>query len=408
MPSGRQGGELPKVSQPPGDEAFYGDPYPFYAARRAAGRCFFWQEYGHACVTRYDDVNRLLRDRRFGRHIDPALLDAEPNASPRLRPFRRFERHSLLELEPPEHTRLRRLVNRAFVSSQVERLRAPLTELAHRLIDSMPGGGPADLLPAYAEPIPLQTIARLLGVPVEMGPQLLDWSHRMVAMYQHNRDAAVEDAAVAATVEFSDYVRDEIARRQREPGDDLLSRLVELRRDGARLDTDEIVSTTILLLNAGHEATVHAIGNSVRQLLDAPLAPATLFGDAATAAAAVDELLRFDPPLHLFTRYALEDVEFAGTRLAAGELVGAMLASANRDEARYARAHRLDFERGGGGQLGFGAGIHFCVGAPLARLEVEVALEVLFQRLPGLALAAVPRHADRYHFHGYETLPVCW
>lgn len=399
-----------RVRLSPADPDFVQDPYPSYHAIRAACPVFFWEEYGIWCAARHADVSALFRDRRFGREVTHVASRAElgwPEIPDHVKPFYDIEQLSMLDREPPVHTRLRGLVNRAFVSRTIQRLHPRVTALSHRLVDAIVADGRrhTDLLPAFAEPIPVTIIAEMLGVPTAMAPQLLRWSHDMVAMYQFNRSRATEDAAVAATLAFGDFLRRHIAATRGSAGDDILGLLLRAEEAGDRLSEDELVASVILLLNAGHEASVHAIGNAVAAILGAGLDPATLFADAGSTAAAVEELLRFDPPLHLFTRYALEPVELAdGTRLARGDRIGLLIGAANRDPAVFAEPDRLDPKRPARPHLAFGAGIHFCIGAPLARLELQVALPVLFDRLPGLGLAEAPRYADRYHFHGLETL----
>ena len=398
-----------RVSLDPKDAAFRQDPYPAYHAIRAAAPFFFWQDFGYWCFCAYADVHALLRDRRFGREIlhvatREELGWQEPEA--RLAPFYAVERHSMLEREPPVHTRLRTLVNRAFVSRQVERLRPRIEALANRLIDGLRPG--ADLIEAFATPIPVIVIAELLGVPVEMGPHLLDWSHRMVAMYQFDRSRAAEDAAVAATEAFVAFLRGYVAERRGRPADDLISLLIAAEASGEKLTEDELIASCILLLNAGHEATVHAIGDGAKSLLEAGVDPACAFADAVAIEATVEEVLRFDAPLHLFTRYALEDVEYAGLALKRGDRIGLMLGAANRDPARFEEPDRLWTERPRAPLQSFGGGIHFCIGAPLARLEMQVALPLLFARLPNLRLAGQPRYRDTYHFRGLEALYVEW
>lgn len=402
---------LPVFSARPDDPGFYQNPYPAYARMRELGPAFAWEEYGFTAFARFAEVNAILRDRRFGREIAHVMSREEAGLPPipdHLKPFYEFEARSLLEREPPAHTRLRALVNRAFVSRHVERLRPRVRALAHELIDGFEAKGTVDLLPVFAERIPVIVIAELLGVPTEMAPQLLDWSHRMVAMYQFNRTRATEDSAMEATQAFSAFIRGYAQARRGDPRDDLLTRLIEAEEAGDRLSADELATTAILLLNAGHEATVHAIGNGVKALLEIGADAAALFADAERGAAAADELLRFDPPLHLFTRFVLEDCEISGVTLERGQVVALLLGSANRDERRFADPDRLDFARGGSGHVGFGAGIHFCVGAPLARIEMAEAIAALFQRLPGLGLAEAPGYADRYHFHGLEALELAW
>ena len=400
-----------RVRLDPRDPQFFGDPYPAYDAIRAAAPVFFWEDYGFWCFAAHAEVAALLRDRRFGRQI-LHLMSREslgwPEPPEHLDPFNAVERHSLLEREPPEHTRLRGLVNRAFLSRQVERLAPRIAELANRLIDAFAPRGEAELISEFATTIPVAVIAELIGVPADTAPQLLEWSHRMVAMYQFGVTRAVEDAAAAAASEFSAFLRAAIAERRAEPRDDLISRLIAAEADGARLNADEMVSTCVLLLNAGHEATVHGIGNGVKALLESGIDPGAACADARATEATVEELLRFDAPLHLFTRYALEDVEIAGVRLRQGERIGLLLGAANRDPGVFLDPSRFDPARTPNPHVAFGAGIHFCVGAPLARLELRVALPILVRRLPDLRLAEAPRYRDAYHFHGLDGLRVAW
>lgn len=395
----------PRWTWSPRDPAFYADPYPHYRAMRGLGDLFDWTDYGFACSARHAVVSAALRERRFGR--EPVGAAAVPSSDPALEPFRRFEANSLLEREPPVHTRLRGLVNRAFTGRTVERLGPGIARLAHDLIDAIEPAGGADLIEAFATPIPVVVICRLLGVPEADADRLLAWSHRMVAIYRFGADAATALDCAAATAEFSAYVAALVEERRRRPGDDLLGDLIAARDAGDRLDDDELVATAILLLNAGHEATVHAIGNAVRLLIAERLGAGAFAGPEATEAL-VEETLRYDPPLHLFTRTAREDFEFAGRRFRTGETIGLLLAAANRDPAAFEEPDRFVAARRPGRILSFGAGIHFCVGAPLARLELATALPILFQRLPRLALAAEPRWRDGYHFRGLERLDVAW
>jgi cytochrome P450 len=393
------------VSLDPRDPDFVDDPYTAYHELRAAVSVFKWEQYGFWCFARHADVAAILRDRRFGRQILHVMSREElgwPETPPHLKPFYDVERHSLLETEPPVHTRLRGLVNRAFLSRTVERLRPRIAELAHELIDGFAAERETDLLTSFATPIPIFIIAELLGVPTELGPQLLQWSHDMVAMYQARRDEAVERKAVLATVAFGDFMRAYVGERRSRPGDDLLSHLIAAEMQGNSLNENELITTAILLLNAGHEATVHVIGNGVKALLEAKQAAPDV-GEGH-----IEELLRFDAPLHLFTRYALEDGDYDGLKLKKGETVGLLLGAANRDPARFTEPDRFDPRRTPNPHVSFGAGIHFCVGAPLARLELNVALPILFARLPGLRLINTPRYRDSYHFHGLESLGVTW
>lgn len=399
-----------RLDQDPQDPAFVQDPYQAYDRVRGPV-LFWWEQYGHWCAARHDVVSALLRDRRFGRqvlHVATRDQLGWPETPPHLDPFYAVERLSLLELEPPAHTRLRGLVNRAFVSRQVERLRARIAALSGSLIDAFEHDGRTELLESFATPIPVVVIAELLGLDPAVAPMLLDWSHRMVAMYQFRRDDAIERNAVAATQDFSAFLRGEVAERRRRPREDLISHLVTAEAEGDRLTEDELVATCILLLNAGHEATVHAIGNGVKALLEERVPLARAFADEAATARTVEEVLRFDPPLHLFTRYALEDMQIGDVRFRLGDKVGLLLGAANRDPARFHHPARFGWEREDNPHVSFGAGLHFCIGAPLARLELAVALPMLARRLPGLRLDGVPRYRDTYHFRGLEALPVAW
>ncbi len=395
---------LPRLAQSPTDPGFVQNPYPFYDRARALGEIVFWEDYGLPCAVSHAAVNAALRDRRLGREIPPDRRAPVPD---RLADFYAVEAHSMLELEPPRHTRLRGLVLRAFTTRRIAALAPEIAALAADLADALPEDG-ADLLPAFAQKIPVIVIARLLGVPEGMADQLLAWSHAMVGMYQASRTRATERAAAAAARDFAAFLRGYVAERRARPADDLITHLIAAEEDGRRLTTDELITTCILLLNAGHEATVHSIGNGVKALLD--WAPDR--GSLATAlapgavAATVEEILRFDPPLHLFTRQVYAVAEIAGHRLAPGDEIALLLAAAGRDPTLCDDPARFDPFRPATPHLAFGAGLHFCVGAPLARLELQIALPILFARRPHLRLAAPPAYADIYHFHGLAALPV--
>lgn len=391
------------LSLSPRDPAFVQDPYAAYGALADGGHgLVFWTEYGHWCARSHALVSGLLRDRRFGREPIAPPLDA-----PHLAPWRAVEAASMLEREPPVHTRLRALVTRAFVARRVEELRPRIRALAGMLISAFEDEPEVDLLSAFATPIPVTVIAELLGVPVERAPDLLAWSHAMVAMYQFGRTREIEDAAVAATEAFVAMLGELIAHRRKSPADDLLTHLIGAEHGGERLSESEVIGTAILLLNAGHEATVHTIGNAVAGLLARGRNTAALFATPERTEATIEEALRHDPPLHLFTRFAYADVEIEGVRLARGDKVGLLLGAANRDPLRFPNPDAFDPDRANAGQhVSFGAGIHFCVGAPLARLELQEALATLFARLPDLAPSEAPVYADTFHFHGLKRLMV--
>lgn len=389
-----------RLSQSPTDPGFVQNPYPFYDTARAAGRVVFWEDYNLPCVFGFAAANAILRDRRFGREV-PA--DKRKPIAPHTAPFYAVEAHSMLELEPPRHTRLRNLVLRAFTSRRIAAMQPEVQTLAQDLAARLPDG-PFDFLEHYAQTIPVVVIARLLGVPESMKDQLLTWSHAMVGMYQAGRTRAMEEAAARASTEFSDFLRGYVQERRSRPADDLITSLIAAEEEGERLSTDELITTCILLLNAGHEATVHAIGNGVKTILEQGgpkdwLSPAHL--DAT-----IEETLRLDPPLHMFTRWAYERIEVMDHVFEPGDEVGVMLAAAGRDPAVWDEPARFNPHRPAKPHLAFGVGLHFCVGAPLARLELAAALPVLFQAAPGLRLTEPPAYAGTYHFHGLTRLMV--
>ncbi|KFI26102.1 cytochrome P450 [Haematobacter missouriensis] len=387
------------LRQSPTDPAFVQDPYPFYDRGRAAGPLFLWEDYALPCATGHAEVNALLRDRRFGREPPPGFA---PEIPAHLAPFYAVEAHSMLELEPPRHTQLRGLVLRAFTSRRIAALGPEIAALCHDLIDMLPEDR-ADLLPAFAQKLPVIVIARLLGVPENRADDLLRWSNAMVGMYQAGRTPEMETRAITATEDFVAFLRAHVEKRRAAPADDLLSHLIAAEAAGDRLSTEELISTCILLLNAGHEATVHTLGNALNALVPRGIVPVE-----ETVAPLVEEVMRHDPPLHLFTRWCREEAELFGHRFRPGDQVGCLLAAANRDPKVWPDPTLFDPHRTPGPQLAFGAGIHFCVGAPLARLELQIALPILFARLKGLQFSHPPRYADVYHFHGLEALPVTY
>lgn len=386
------------LGQSPTDPGFVQNPYPFYERARAAGPFFHWADYNLTCTGNAAAVNAIFRDRRFGREPISA-----PTIPPHLAPFYAVEAHSMLELEPPRHTRLRTLVLRAFTSRRIASLAPDIAALATELVGVMPKGE-FDLLTTFAQTVPVRIIARLLGVPEEMAPDLLRWSNAMVGMYMAGRTRETEDKAVAATEAFVAFLRGYVEERRAQPADDLITQLIAAEMEGEKLTTDELISTCILLLNAGHEATVHTIGNGVKTLLETRTPLSALGPD--TVEGTVEEILRFDPALHMFTRHAYDEIEVMGHTFQRGDKVGLLLAAANRDPRAWDQPDRFIPTRKIKPHASFGAGLHFCVGAPLARLELQVALPILFQHHPRLKLAEAPAYGDVYHFHGLRSLMV--
>ncbi|MGR3344789.1 MAG: cytochrome P450 [Paracoccaceae bacterium] len=380
-------------SQSPTDDNFVQNPYPFYAKVRAAGgRLFFWQEYGLPCAVSYDTVWTFLRDRRFGRESPPGHA---PDKPPHQAGFWAVEDHSLLELEPPRHTRLRGLVLRGFTSRRIAALEPEIAQLAHDLVNRI-DVQEFDLLSVFAQHLPVIIIARLLGVPEERADDLLAWSHDMVGMYQAGRSHASEVAAAQTARDFADFLREYVAYRRARPADDLITHLIGAEQDSERLSRDEPISTCILLLNAGHEATVHTIGNGISAMLRAGTRRAVLAPDRLDGA--VEEMLRYVAPLHMFQRWVYEEVPIGDHTIQPGEKVACLLAAANRDPASWQAPDNFDPDRAIQTNASFGAGAHFCIGAPLARLELRTALPILFQRMPNLRLVDEPRYAPNIPF----------
>ncbi|MBB3998259.1 cytochrome P450 [Aureimonas pseudogalii] len=391
----------------PRDPVFFADPYPTYAALRTEAPAATWIEAGCLALSRHEDVSRILRSRTFGRVLSPdgSGRPDRGEVPAHLRNFQALEDHSLLDLEAPAHTRLRSLLTRAFVARRIEALAPRIVAVAEDLIAGFAGAGEVELVSHFAEPLPVVVIAELIGVPASDAGDLLRWSHAMVAMYQFGRDEAVEQRADAESAEFSDYLHRLVTQKRARPADDLVSALAAAETPDGRLRDDELVSLVALLLNAGHEATVHQIGNGLAAAFTAGIDLAAATSTPETADRLVEEALRFDTPLHLFRRFALTETEIAGRRLRPGDEVALLLAAANRDPAIFAAPERFDPEREARAHVAFGGGVHFCIGAPLARLELRLAFEAL-ARLPNLRLAQPPRYGDRYHFRGVERLDL--
>jgi cytochrome P450 len=387
------------------DAAVVADPYPAFARARAAAPVQWHEGLGLWLAFTHAEANAVLRDRRLGR----IWRDREP--AERFGDFNLIHRNAILEMEPPDHTRLRRLISTAFARGHVERLRPWVEELAGRLVDDLVersgGSEPVDVLAGMAEQLPVDVIAELLGVPEADRPLLRPWSNAIVKMYEYGRTTAVEAAAERAAGEFVAYLRNLAADRRRNLGEDLVSHLVTVRdTEGDRLTEDELVTTCILLLNAGHEATVNVTGNGLLALLRHPDQLARLRADRALLPTAIEELMRFDSPLQLFERTATEDVEIAGVTVREGQKIAALLGSANHDPAVFADPAALDVGRADNPHITFGAGVHFCIGAPLARVELQASFGALLDRTSRLELGGEPVRRPEFVIRGLAQLPV--
>jgi len=392
---------LPKFAQSPTNDDFVQNPYPFYENCLAEGGKIFWDDYNMVSFFKHDDVSSILKDRRFGRECPE---DKKQGFRKELAPFYKLEENSMLQLEPPKHTRLRGLVLRAFTSRKINSMTDEIKFLCDQLMQNF-SSSRVNILNEYASKIPVIIIARLLGVPEEMSDKLLTWSNDMVMMYQARRTQEHEKRAVKASNEFSLFMRNYVEDRRDKPEDDLITHLILAEEDGEKLTTDELITTCILLLNAGHEATVHSLGNGVKILLENKNFKIN-WHTATKVNQLVEEILRFDPPLHIFTRYAYEQIDLGDYTVKKGEEIALVLGATGRDKAVWSNPQYFDPYRTIKKNTAFGGGIHFCVGAALARLEMQIALPMLFTRYPKMQLAEKPRYADVYHFHGLEKLYV--
>ncbi len=393
----------------PSDPAFVADPYPAYDVLRRGPRVQHHAPTDTWLVSRHADVDALLRDRRLGRSYLHVASHAEMGRSPEPvehEPFWRVVRAGMLDVEPPDHTRLRRLVSRAFTARTVERLRGTVQRITDALVDDALEQGEFDLVATIAEPLPVTVIADLLGIPERDRHLLRPWSADICGMYELNPSERTARAAVLAAEQFSSYLVDLSRERRTRPQDDLVTALTQVVDDGDVLTEDELVGTCVLLLNAGHEATVGATGNGWWSLLRNPDQLARLRADPALVPAAVEELLRWDTPLQMFERWVLEDVEIDGTRVPRGAELALLFGSANRDPDVFADAERLDVGRTHNPHVSFGAGTHFCLGAVLARLELQTSFATVLRRVPRLELVEEPTWGPGYVVRGLERLRV--
>ncbi len=384
-------------------EQLSNDPYPIYRLLRSEGRAH-WSDFPRGwLIPHYADVVAVLRDPRLGAHRDEGEGECRLRIPPALE---RLYRRTLFFMDPPAHTRLRDRVRHAFTPRKAARLRGRIEAIAHELIDAVESTGRIELIADFASPLPVRVIAELLGIPARDLPLLERWSDELgillVEPFKTQQDVDRCDVSLAQMRSYFEAVFEE---RRAVPQDDLVSQLVSPETGG--LDEDDLFALVSLILVAGHETTTNLIGNSVLALLRDPAARSFLEADLGRARDAVDELLRFESPVQVAQRVAFEDCEVAGQPVKCGDRLFALLGSANRDEAAFPNPDRLDFQRGEVRHVAFGQGIHFCLGASLARLEGAVALETVLRRLPALkADFETPVWRQRVVLRGLQALPL--
>ena len=392
------------------DPQFKADPFPYYARLRAEApikRVLLPTGEQVWFVTRYDDVVSVLKDERFAKDTANALTPQEAARQPWFRRMFRSLKRNMLETDPPDHTRLRALVAKAFTPRLIEQMRGRIRRLTEHLLDKVQSRGRMDLIRDYALPLPSTIIAEMLGVPPADRYQFHRWSKAVIEAGASTWGLV---KAVPNVMLFIRYLRKIIKNRRANPQDDLISALTRVEEAGETLSENEMLSMVFLLLVAGHETTVNLIGNGMLALLEHPQQLEKLRRDPGLMKTAVEELLRFTCPVETATeRYAREDVTMAGVTIRRGEMVFPVIASANRDERQFPDPDALDITREPNRHLSFGIGTHFCLGAPLARLEAQIALGTLLRRMPDLQLAVSPkvlRWRGGLVLRGLESLPV--
>lgn len=385
--------------------SFVKDPYPELALLRKEGKPVWHDGLGMWLAAKHQDANAVLRTKTLGRIFTPRDPETQWNE------FNWLHSDSILDSEPPKHTRLRSLVGKAFSRSRIDSLKPEIERLAGILLDKadlkLRTTGTFDLIADYAEPLPVKVIAALLGFPDEDEHLLRPWSQAIVKMYEVDPSEQAQAEARLAAHEFAEYVRGLMVERKARPGEDLISELASVEEAGEKLNTQELIATCVLLLNAGHEASVNGFGNGIVAALQKEDQVALLrTNPRGVTDTAIEEFLRFDAPLQLFERTATQDTKVGEVTVLEGQKIASLLGSANRDEEVFDKPEEMDLTRANNPQIGFGAGIHFCLGAPLARLELSASLPMLFERFPNIELAEEPVRRDTFVLRGYETIKV--
>jgi cytochrome P450 len=387
------------------DPHFVADPYPALKVLREASGPVWHDGMQIYLAARHSDANDVFRNKSLGRIFREKTPDFEWEI------FNWLHADSILDSEPPKHTRLRSLVAKAFNRQKIEGMRPAVERITIQLLDAIDlkvkAGKSFDLITDYAEPLPVKIIADLLGFPESEEHLLRPWSQAIVKMYEVNPTIQYQTEAKLAASEFAQYVRDLAESRKKNPGQDLISDLASVEENGEKLNMQELVATCVLLLNAGHEASVNAFGNGMVAALQRP-DQINLLRESPREITntAIEEFMRFDAPLHLFERTATADTEIGGVAIKEGEKIAALIGSANRDETVFSAPETMDLTRDPNPHIGFGAGIHFCLGAPLARLEMSVSLPALWQKYPTMQLASEPIRRPTFVLRGYESVAI--
>jgi len=387
------------------DSAFVSNPYPALKELRSAGKPVWHEGMQMFLAARHIDANDVFRNKSLGRIFKEKTPEFEWEI------FNWLHADSILDSEPPKHTRLRSLVAKAFNRQKIEGMRPAVERITERLLDAIDekvkSGQTFDLIADYAEPLPVKIIADLLGFPESEEHLLRPWSQAIVKMYEVNPSAQHQNKAKVAGREFADYVRDLAESRKKTPGADLISDLAIVEENGEKLNMHELVATCVLLLNAGHEASVNAFGNGMVAALERPDQSALLRNNPrGITDTALEEFMRFDAPLHLFERTATADTQIGGVVIKEGQKIAALIGSANRDETVFSSPESMDLTRDPNPHIGFGAGIHFCIGAPLARLEMSVSLPALWEKYPTMQLAGDAIRRPTFVLRGYESVAI--
>jgi cytochrome P450 len=383
------------------------DPYPYYARLRSAAPGYWVDQFGGWVLTRYADVTAVLRSPNAS---SDRANKAPQQAGPAYQALNEVRAYSMLNADPPRHTRLRLLVNKAFTPKTVEELAPFIRAFVDKVLDAAAARSRMELMADLAFPLPATVIAEMLGVPPEDRGRFKQWSDDTTAA-AGNLPANLSPEVLRKSVEgiraLQAYFRDIIARRRAEPRDDLISGLIKAQEEGDRLSDQELLANCVLLLNAGHETTTNLIGNGTYALLRHPDQMNRLRDDPSLIRTAVEELLRYDSPVQFTNRILTADMELGGKTLRAGQMVLLLLAAANRDPEQFPDPDRLDIGRPNNKHLAFGLGSHFCLGAPLARLEGRLVFEALLKRAPKLRLVGPPpKYRQNFNLRGLESLPV--